>query len=53
MSGFASDIIRKLLYFLGAEVIVEWIKHIFLMLLNNLKLSIIESMNKASKYFVA
>ena len=53
MNGFASDIIRKLLYFLGAEVIVEWIKHIFLMLLNNLKLSIIESMNKASKYFVA
>lgn len=53
MSGFSTDIVRKLLYFLGTEVIVEWIKHIFLMLLNNLKLSIVESMNRATKLFVA
>lgn len=53
MRGFSQDIIRKLLYFLGSEVIVEWVKHIFLMLLNNLKLSIVESMNRTCKIFVA
>ncbi|EWS76258.1 eukaryotic membrane protein, cytomegalovirus gH-receptor family protein (macronuclear) [Tetrahymena thermophila SB210] len=53
MRGFPEDIVRKLVYFLGFEVIVEWIKHIFLMLLNNLKLSIVESMSKSCKVFVA
>jgi hypothetical protein len=51
--GFSADILRKLTYFLGAEIIIEWIKHIFLMLLNNLKLSTIENMNKTCKLFVA
>lgn len=52
-TGFSSDILRKLTYFLGAEVLVEWVKHIFLMLLNNLKLAIVENMSKACKVFVA
>lgn len=51
--GFAEDILSKLLYFLGSEIIIEWVKHVFLMLLNNLTLSTVESMSKSCKLFVA
>jgi hypothetical protein len=31
MRGFSADIVRKLKILLGTEVIVEWVKHVFLM----------------------
>ena len=49
MKGFTADILQKLGYLLGTEIVVEWVKHIFLLQLNQLSLKEVHEINNIFK----